>query len=46
MEENITQKRKEDARDLALLLYDIFKESQNNDTIENGQNNAQNNSNS
>lgn len=27
------QRRKEDARDLALLVYDLYKESQSNDRI-------------
>jgi hypothetical protein len=33
-------KRKEDALALARLLYDIFKEQQNNGKVENGQNYA------
>lgn len=41
MAENIAQKRKEDALELAYLIYDMFKESKgNNDNIESGQNNA------
>ena len=38
-----TKKRKEDAQDLALLLYDIYKESQDRDNDKNGQNNANQN---
>lgn len=42
MEENIAQKRKDDALELAYLIYDIFKEeTENGDKIESGQNNAQ-----
>lgn len=41
MAENIAQKRKDDALELAYLIYDIFKEeSENDDIIESGQNNA------
>lgn len=41
MAENIIQKRKEDALELAFLIYDIFKEEASSDVkIENGQNNA------
>ena len=35
------RKRKEDARELARVIYDIFKENQANGNIDNGQNNAQ-----
>jgi hypothetical protein len=42
MAENIAQKRKDDALELAYLIYDIFKEeTENDDKIEDGQNNAQ-----
>ena len=42
MAENIAQKRKDDALELAYLIYDIFKEeTESNDKIEDGQNNAQ-----
>lgn len=45
--ENVAQKRKEDALELAYLLYDIFKESQIDDSdnakIEDGQNHANQN---
>jgi hypothetical protein len=38
MEENIAKKRKDDALELAYLIYDIFKEEeQSNDKIEGGQ---------
>ncbi len=41
MAENIAQKRKDDALELAYLIYDIFKEeTENDDKIEDGQNNA------
>jgi hypothetical protein len=41
MAENIAQKRKDDALELAYLIYDIFKEETESDKIEDGQNNAQ-----
>lgn len=42
MAENIAQKRKDDALELAYLIYDIFKEeTENDDKIEDGQNNAE-----
>lgn len=41
MSENIAQKRKDDALELAYLIYDIFKEQTEDDKIESGQNNAQ-----
>jgi len=42
MSENIAQKRKDDALELAYLIYDIFKEETESDaSIESGQNNAQ-----
>lgn len=44
MNEGIAQKRKDLALQMAELLYDIFKEKQQVDIIENGQNNAQQNS--
>lgn len=37
------KKRKEDAQDLALLLYDIYKESQEGGKVDNGQNHANQN---
>lgn len=39
---DIVRKRKQDAMELALLLYDMFKESQTNGNVDddNGQNNA------
>lgn len=37
------QKRKDDARDLALLIYDIYKDRNENDNVINGQNNANHN---
>ncbi len=47
MAENIAQQRKEDALELAYLIYDIFKEeAENDDKIEDGQNNAQQSQNS
>lgn len=35
-----SKKRKEDAQDLALLLYDIYKESREGGNVNNGQNYA------
>ncbi|HUD07292.1 MAG TPA: hypothetical protein VMR34_05385 [Candidatus Saccharimonadales bacterium] len=40
-EKSFKTKRKEDALELAQILYDIFKEKQANDKLKNGQNNAQ-----
>ncbi|MBL8159250.1 hypothetical protein JNJ66_02230 [Candidatus Saccharibacteria bacterium] len=41
MADTIAQKRKTDARDLALLIYDMFIEQEHEtDKIENGQNDA------
>lgn len=39
---NIAERRKEDAMELALLLYDMFKESQTNGNVDDdkGQNDA------
>lgn len=37
------KKRKEDAQDLALLLYDIYKESHEGGNVNNGQNHANQN---
>lgn len=34
-------KRKSDALELAKLIYDIYKDNQNNSKVNNGQNNAQ-----
>jgi hypothetical protein len=42
--ENITQRRKQEALEMAQLLYDIFMEKLESDTIKGGQNNAQSNS--
>lgn len=36
----VNMRRKEDAGDLALLIYDIFKENNEGDNVNNGQNNA------
>lgn len=42
---NVRLRRREDARDLALLIYDIFKENGESGSVNNGQNYAnQNNS--
>jgi hypothetical protein len=38
-----SKKRKEDAQDLALLLYDIYKESNLSGNVNNGQNYANQN---
>jgi hypothetical protein len=38
-----SKKRKEDAQDLALLLYDIYKESHVSGNVNNGQNHANQN---
>ena len=38
----VVEKRKDDALELAYLLYDVFKEeTESDDSIESGQNNAQ-----
>lgn len=36
----VNMRRKEDAGDLALLIYDIFKENNEGDNVNNGQNDA------
>lgn len=47
MAENIAQKRRDDALELAYLIYDIFKEeTEKDDKIIDGQNNAQETENS
>lgn len=41
MAENITQKRKDEAREFAIILYEIYKKDvAENDKMESGQNNA------